>query len=99
MKAINADRPSLARWAFGVFLLAAFVVVVLRLGDIQEFVQLVRSAKPEWLLLALVAQVATYVAAGAIWQEVLKESGQSLASLATLAIWSFSQIRQFPSAE
>jgi uncharacterized protein (TIRG00374 family) len=81
-------RLGLARWAFGVFLFAALVVVVLHFGDMQDFVQLARAAEPEWLLLAVLAQVATYVSIGAIWREALKEAGhaRSLASLVTLGI-------------
>jgi len=81
-------RVGLAGWAFGILVLAALIGVVLQFGDIEEFLQLARSAKPEWLLLALLAQIGTYAAAGAVWREVLKAAGFTLplTSLAALAI-------------
>ncbi len=82
------SRIGPARLAFGCFLIAALVVVVLHFGDIAEFVALAHSAKPEWLLLAVAAQLATYISSGGIWWAVLREAGhaQSLASLAKLSI-------------
>lgn len=84
----QSRRGGLARWAFGIFLLAAVIGAVLHFGDIEEFATLARSAKPEWMLLALLAQAGTYVAAGAIWRAALKRAGhpQPLASLAALGL-------------
>jgi uncharacterized membrane protein YbhN (UPF0104 family) len=70
-----AGRPirwrSLASWAFGLVALAALIVVVLHLGDLQDFLDLARKAEPQWLIVALAAQALTYVCAAGVWHRVL----------------------------
>ena len=77
-----------AVWAFGFLALAALILVVLHIGEIQRFVELARSARPKWLLLALLAQVVTYVCAAAVWHRALKQVGhpRPLASLVPLGL-------------
>jgi hypothetical protein len=47
-------------WVFGLLTLFALVLVVLHFGTIEQFTRLAWAARPEWFLLACVAQVATY---------------------------------------
>jgi hypothetical protein len=42
------------------------VLVVLHFGAIEQFTRLVWAARPEWLVLACVAQAATYVSASLV---------------------------------
>jgi uncharacterized membrane protein YbhN (UPF0104 family) len=71
----------LAVWGLGVLALAALVVVVLRLGELERFLDLARSARPQWLVLALGAQVSTEICAAGVWQRVLRKSDTALSPL------------------
>jgi len=62
-------------WAFGLLTLVALVVVVLHFGTIEEFTRLALAARPEWFILACVAQAATYVSASLVWRQVLRRAG------------------------
>lgn len=77
-----------APWAFGVLVLAALVVGVLHIGEFERFSVLVRTAQPQWLLLAAALQIATYVAAAAVWQRTLVAAGdpRPLRSLVPLGL-------------
>jgi uncharacterized protein (TIRG00374 family) len=65
----------LAPWAFGLLTLVALVSVVLHFGTIEELTRLALAAHPEWLILACVAQAATYVSASLVWRQVLRRAG------------------------
>lgn len=58
-------------WLIGLFTLCALIAVVLQIGELERFVALARSAKPAWLLVAVVLQAATYVAIAACWNRTL----------------------------
>lgn len=62
-------------WILGLLVLAAVLVVILRLGEMREFANLVRRARPQWLLLGLLLQAGTYVCAGGVWYLVLNRAG------------------------
>jgi uncharacterized protein (TIRG00374 family) len=73
MPAEQAPRepPRLLHWAgwlFGLLALSAVVAVAAHLGDIERFVELLRSLSPAWLLLALLMQAATYFSLAVAWQ-------------------------------
>ena len=87
-KAKGVAHEVVTRWAFGVLILAALVLVVARFSDIAEVVTLARSAHPGWLLLAMFAQAGTYLCAGGVWREALKHAGRRLpiTSMATLGL-------------
>jgi glycosyltransferase 2 family protein len=84
----GVGRDIITGWAFGVLVLAALVLVVLHFSDIAELITLARSARPEWLLLGLLAQAGTYLCAGTVLREALKQAGRKvpLRRLATLGL-------------
>jgi uncharacterized protein (TIRG00374 family) len=84
----GVGRDIVAGWAFGALVLAALVLVVLHFSDIAELITLARSARPEWLLLALLAQAGTYLCAGSVLRAALKQAGRRvpLRRLATLGL-------------
>lgn len=63
-----ARRALLAGWLFGLLVLAAVVALGAHLGEIEHFLQLLRSLAPRWLLLAVVLQAATYLCVAATWK-------------------------------
>jgi glycosyltransferase 2 family protein len=64
------------RWLPGVIIFPALVVVVLHYGSIEKFGELLRSARPEWLVPALAAQFATYGLVALSWHLVLLRAGE-----------------------
>ena len=75
-------------WVFGLLTLFALVLVVLHFGTIEQFTRLAWAARPEWFLLACVAQVATYGCASLVWRQALRRAGhpRSLSTLVPLGI-------------
>jgi uncharacterized protein (TIRG00374 family) len=71
-----SSRKHWAGWAFGVLGLAAVILVVFHLGDLQHFVALAQGAEPVWLLLAVGLQLLTYVCAAGVWYCALARIGQ-----------------------
>lgn len=78
----------LAPWLVGLLALAALVTVVLHLGEIERFVAIARESRPEWLAVAVLAQLATYVCAAAVWHRTLQSAGvgRPLKSLVPLGV-------------
>ena len=70
--------PTIAGWLLGGLMLAAVSIVVLHVGEFEEFAALLRGARPGWLLVALAFQAATYPAAAAVWQRTLAATGTRL---------------------
>jgi len=72
---MKAGRPeALARWVswiFGLALLACVVIFVVHYRQEKALAQLMRSAQPAWLLLALLLQAGTYLTDARIWSGVL----------------------------
>jgi uncharacterized membrane protein YbhN (UPF0104 family) len=77
-----------APWLFGLLALGALILVVVRVGELERFVQLARGAEPEWLLLALALQLATYACTASVWRSSLAVAGApySLRSLIPLSL-------------
>jgi uncharacterized membrane protein YbhN (UPF0104 family) len=77
-----------APWLFGLLALGALILVVVRVGELERFVQLARGAEPEWLLLALALQLATYACTASVWRSSLAGAGApySLRSLIPLSL-------------
>src|SRR5579859_6633030 len=72
----NATRSrTVLSWLLGLLGFLALTLVVLHFGSLERFVELVRSAHPAWLLLAVVAQAATYVSAALVWRQALRRAG------------------------
>lgn len=88
-------------WLPGVLLLVAFVVfIVTRYGDERRFGRLLLEARPEWLLVAVAAQLGTYLSAAAIWRAVLARTDvrPGLWSLARLSVMKLSFDQLVPTA-
>ncbi len=60
------------KWLLGLLLIAALVFAAFHWGDVKKFAELVRNARPLWLLAALVAQLARYGLLAFQWQIVLR---------------------------
>lgn len=64
-------------WFSGILIVAALVAAILHFGEIERFAELVRQARPMWLLVALALQVSTYVFVALGWRMVLSRSGKA----------------------
>jgi uncharacterized membrane protein YbhN (UPF0104 family) len=64
-----------APWLFGLLSLTVLILVVLKVGELERFVQLARGAEPKWLLLALALQLATYACTASVWRSSLARAG------------------------
>jgi uncharacterized membrane protein YbhN (UPF0104 family) len=78
-----APRRSIAKWklapvAIGIIVLCALILVVLHFAEIGEIRDIARSARLEWLYVALIAQVLTYVCATTVWRLALDRAGYQL---------------------
>ncbi len=62
-------------WLTSLLLLAAVVLVGTHRTEERELAELLRRARPLWLLAALVPQALTYVCAAGVWQRVLARGG------------------------
>jgi glycosyltransferase 2 family protein len=74
---------TLVFWIVGLAGFLAVILVVLHLGSLQKMAELIRSARPGWMLAALAVQSGTYVSAAFVWRAALREAGHPL-SLRTL---------------
>ena len=74
----DARKRAQAAWALGLLCLVALVLVVVHASSLERSLALARAARPGWLLIALAAQVATYVSAALVWREPLRHSGYTL---------------------
>jgi uncharacterized protein (TIRG00374 family) len=59
-------------WLPGVLLLAGLVTVASHFSEGRKFALLLERAQPAWIAVAALLQAATYVAAAAVWQRVLR---------------------------
>lgn len=62
-------------WLPALVALPSLLVAVFHYSSLEKFVELARTAQPEWLLPALAAQVATYFLAALGWRLVLIRGG------------------------
>lgn len=75
-------------WGFGLAALGAVILAVMQFASIDRFFQLARAARPQWMLLALIAQAGTYACSAAVWGRLLRRAGKprSLIDLVPLAV-------------
>lgn len=66
----------LATWLPALIAVPALIGGVIHYGSLEKFFELARTARPEWLLPALAAQIATYFFASLSWWQVLTRAGQ-----------------------
>lgn len=87
-------------WFAGLLLLAGLVLLVTHLGELRQFAVLARQARPQWLLLAVLMQIATYVCVAAVWYLALRRAGQrhTLVSLVPLGVAKLFSDQAMPSA-
>lgn len=80
--------PRLATSAVGLAVLAVVVVVAARHGEGRRFGELLKAARPAWLLLGAALQTATYACAGGVWWIALRRSRspQPLGRLVLLSV-------------
>lgn len=69
---------SLMVWVIGMLGFLAVILVTLHFGSLEKMGQLVRSARPAWLFVALFVQAGTYVSAAYVWRQVLDRAGHPL---------------------
>lgn len=81
-------HAQLPRIFAGLLLLAGLILVVSHIGELENFLAIVRRAEPSWLFLAIVLQTGTYACVAAIWHLALRAANarQSLPSLFPLGI-------------
>ena len=63
------------RWALAAVLVAAVIGVVLRFGEVKYFADILRHARPLWLLAAAGLQSLTYLFVAVGWWIVLRAAG------------------------
>ena len=76
-------------WLTGFLCFGAVIIFIFNIGELQKFVEVARSIRPQWLFLALLIKALSYVSAAGLWHQVLKSSRQhhvSFRSLYTLSI-------------
>lgn len=75
-------------WIVGLLGMLALILAVSQFGSLERIVELTRSARPAWLFLALLVQVATYVCAALVWRQALRYAGhpRTLLTLVPLGI-------------
>ncbi|HWI87871.1 MAG TPA: lysylphosphatidylglycerol synthase transmembrane domain-containing protein [Sphingomicrobium sp.] len=60
-------------WLLGVLLVAALIVAILHWGDVKKFANLLKTARPLWLVVAAALQIGTYTGLSAQWWLVLRK--------------------------
>jgi len=65
-------------WVASLLGFIAVILVVLHFGSLEKMTELVRSARPVWLLAALSVQMGTYVSAVFVWRQALQRAGHPL---------------------
>lgn len=74
-------QPSWGRflgWFFAFAALAGLISVVVHLGEVEHFGELVQQARPVWLLAGLGFQAATYFCAAWVWHRTLPQLDEHL---------------------
>ncbi len=99
----HAARPKwvlMSTWIFGILILAALILIVLRLGELKNFVRLAEQARPRWLVTAFFLQILTYVSVASAWRATLTKTGHpvSLTRLVPIGLGKLFTDQAFPSA-
>lgn len=74
---------------FGLLVLIGLILFVyFHVGDATQFLELLKKAKSQWLLLAVGLQLLTYICVGMIWRHVTLDAGYkvSLTALAAMSV-------------
>jgi hypothetical protein len=65
-------------WIVGLMGFLAVILAVLHLGSLQKMAELIRPARPGWMVVSLAVQSATYVSAALVWRVALRQAGHPL---------------------
>jgi uncharacterized protein (TIRG00374 family) len=71
---VSGVRPYLS-WVIGLLAFLVLILAVLHFASLEQVIELVRSARPVWLILAVLVQAATYVSAALVWRQALRRAG------------------------
>ena len=85
----HAVRPKWvlrSTWIFGILILAALILIVLRLGELKNFVRLIEQAQPQWLVMAVFLQILTYMCVASAWRATLTKSGHPVSLIRLMPI-------------
>jgi uncharacterized protein (TIRG00374 family) len=77
----SGEKPKISRWRrwfLATIMVAAVVVAALHWGDVKQFAKMASTARPIWLLGALLLQFATYIFLSLEWSLVLKRGDSPL---------------------
>jgi uncharacterized protein (TIRG00374 family) len=96
----NIAKFNIRSWLIGLLLLSGLILIVTHFVELEHFADIVRRAKPKWLILALLLQIATYISVSVVWYIPLKIKGehQSLWSLIPLGVAKLFVEQSVPSA-
>lgn len=91
---------SLRAWFLGLLLLSGLILMVSHYSELEHFIQLLREARPAWLLLAMGLQVLTYASVAAVWYLALRSAQhvQTFLPLVPLGIAKLFSDQAVPSA-
>lgn len=75
-------------WFLSLIFLAGLVLFVTHFSELEHFAQLLRQAKPLWLIIGFLLQLTTYFSAAAVWHQTLRYAGvqYSILSLVPLGV-------------
>lgn len=65
-------------WLFGAAILMTLVAIVVHRSEEEALLRMIERAEPRWLLIALLCQMATYLAQAQIWRAVARAGGVKL---------------------
>jgi len=85
----HAVRPKWVQrsaWIFGILILVALILIVLRLGELKNFVRLAERARPQWLVMAGILQILTYVCVASAWRATLTRTGHPVSLIRLIPI-------------
>lgn len=85
----NAERSKWvlrSSWIIGTLILVALILIVLRLGELRNFLRLIEQARPQWLVTAALFQFLTYVSVASAWRATLVKTGHPVPLLSLVPI-------------
>ncbi len=86
---LEKQRARRSRWFIGFLVIGALVLLVRNHTEPERFARIAEHARPAWLLLAVVLQLATYPCTVLIWKYVIRKMGghsPTLGKLVRLAV-------------
>ncbi|HKY86340.1 MAG TPA: lysylphosphatidylglycerol synthase transmembrane domain-containing protein [Pseudorhodoplanes sp.] len=78
MPGLSAGKSNWTRLLLILLIVAGLITATFHFGDLRNFTDLMRSAKPGWLIVAFALQLSTYVCVAFGWSLVLSAGGSPL---------------------